>query len=160
MDQKTLEIIREWHAELGEHPGARAQLRRARTLGEVALTPPYYDLLNRLRRGRGDRRLSMVAGLLAHVKERKASGKARREGIAAQMAALKGGKPIVSELRFRRLLSLQRAELFRPLIRVIRLLDRHVEVDIDDLAESIHYWGDKQKLRWAEQYYLRLAATE
>jgi CRISPR system Cascade subunit CasB len=70
------------------------------------------------------------------------------ETIAKQMA---GNPPVVSELRFRRLIQRDRNDLYPAMIRAIRMLGK--QVNIYDLAASTYYWGDQVKRRWAFDYF-------
>ena len=63
----------------------------------------------------------------------------------------RGDKPVVSELRFRRLLQHEREELYVALIRVIRLLDGCA--NIHELANVCFHWGYTEKKRWAFAYF-------
>lgn len=67
-----------------------------------------------------------------------------------------GGSPEedvpVSGRRFRRLLEREsRDDLYRPMIRIIRLLDRRLSVGA--LARDMYFWGADVRKRWARSYY-------
>ena len=89
-------------------------------------------------------RLAAIAGLLSHI-ERTEPGLR----LAKQMS--EGHPPVVSELRFRRLLQRDRAELYTTMIRVLRMLKG--KADIHDVARSVFYWGVKVKKDWAYAYF-------
>lgn len=94
-------------------------------------------------------RLMPILGLLSHVKSHD-----EERSIAAAMAQSKNESPIVSELRFQRLLqSRDRKELYPLLLRGIKLLGNNVNVN--DLIKSVYFWGDSCKKRWAFDYYRR-----
>jgi CRISPR system Cascade subunit CasB len=151
--------ILEWWQEMAQDRGARAELRRAKTPTEVILTPAYQDLRYRLMvtDWRNDTALAVVAAVLAQVESH--DGKVL---FAAQLATppKKGGdKARVSGLRFRRLLQHRTAEeLMGPLIRTVRLLEKRANVT--DLAESIHWWGDRKRREWAFAYYAKNPKAE
>ena len=157
-DRPAGEILAEWWEGLQHDNGGRARLRRCKSPGEVMLEPAFHQLLKRLAaltEKKGDKlgdhdihRLSIIAGLLAHVN----SGSSRK--LAEHMAELKGGRPLVSSLRFRRLLREPLDGLFPVMIRVIRQLEK--SANISDLAESIYYWGDRVRKRWALAYFARV----
>ncbi len=149
-------VVRRWWAALDGRRGDRADLRRARTPAAVAFLPAYHALVRDLRRAGvhliGETS-AVIAGVLPHV-ERDESVRS----FAKQMASEHNGKARVSGLRFRRLLAVDDpAELQTSLVRTIRLLDRTAAVG--DLADSIRWWNDRTKKRWALDYY-RTAPNE
>lgn len=152
-------ITLEWWREMQQDRGARAELRRAKTPTEVILTPAYHDLRYRLMPAgwRNDTALAVAAAVLAQVEIH--DGKAP---FAAQLAAPsgKGGdKARVSGLRFRRLLQHRTPEeLMGPLIRAVRLLDK--SANVTDLADGIHWWGDRKRREWAFAYYAKNPKAE
>lgn len=152
-------ITLEWWHEMQQDRGARAELRRAKTPTEVILTPAYHDLRYSLMPAgwRNDTALAVVAAVLAQVEIH--DGKTP---FAAQLAApsAKGGdKARVSGLRFRRLLQHRTSEeLMGPLIRAVRLLGK--VANVADLAESVHWWNDRQRREWAFAYYAKNPKAE
>ena len=62
-----------------------------------------------------------------------------------------GNPPVVSELRFRRLIQRDRADLYVSMIRVLRMLGN--KANLHDVANSVYYWGDKVKRDWAFAYF-------
>jgi len=149
--EKARKVLHEWWENLKEYEkGDRAELRRCGDMTEIVLVPAYHDLFNRLRRFNPiPGQLAPIAGLSAHVKNLLAD-----KNFATQMASPKatGGEPLLSNLRFRRLLACsERPELFQSLRRVIQLLDGNV--NLYDLADSVYYWGDNVRQRWACDYY-------
>lgn len=149
------DIFADWWQGLQHDPGARARLRRCRSPAEVMLEPGFHRLLNRFATlaarngdtlGEGDiGRLAAIAGLLAHVST------PASKSLAEQMAEPKAGRPVLSPLRFRRLLKEPFEDFFPAMVRVIRLLDK--KANVRDLAESVFYWGDKVRRRWALAYF-------
>lgn len=141
-----------WWDSLQEDRGARAELRRCKSPDEVAITASYQRLCQKLRSAftgefGWEGRLAVIAGLVAQVREA-----APGRSLAAQMA--EGNPPAVSELRFRRLLQRERADLYPALIRILRMLDNRA--DILGLANSVYYWGAGVKKRWAADYFPRV----
>jgi CRISPR system Cascade subunit CasB len=121
------------------------------------MTPSFHHLCQRWRpwipnnRGGLDG-LAAVIGLVAQLDEQN-----DKQTIAKQMALPKGGGPIISELRFRRLLQQQdRNELYPSMIRVLRQLGRRA--DRHSLANSVFFWGDGIRKDWAYDYYGNLGA--
>jgi CRISPR system Cascade subunit CasB len=145
-------VLHNWWSELEENKGDRAALRRCGESVAVVFVPAYHDLYEELKRcgQTNESRLPAVAGLLAHVKSL-LPGRI----LAEQMANPKGPgstAPTVSELRFRRLLQCQTPEeLFPALRRVVSLLNE--QVNIYSLADSVYWWGDAMRRRWAYAYY-------
>ena len=127
-------------------------MRRCHKLTEVAFSPAYHRLrLALIRIGSvNDDRLTLVAGLAARVKVDSAGS-----SIAEQMATPKEGnkdKAKVSGLRFRRLLKVKdQEELFTSMGRIIALLGG--AVNLRSLAQSVYFWNDRTRNRWAFDYY-------
>jgi CRISPR type I-E-associated protein CasB/Cse2 len=150
-------VLLGWHSQLAEHDrGGRAALRRA-AAPEVAVTlPAALRLLRRLeehdevRIGPGDHlAVAALAALAARVEEND-----RGASFATQMAGSRTGldRPRVSAGRFRRLLeSDEPSERFSQLSRVVRLLDRRV--NLLDLADAVCSWSPGLRRRWAYDYY-------
>ncbi len=130
--------------------GDRADLRRARSAADVYANPSFHALLRRIggvdmRDNDHARAVAVLAAVLAHV-ERHQDG-----GFAKQAAAGQDG-PVLSELRFRRLLQKQTpAELQPDLTRAVHLMKN--SADVRDLAASILRWGDDRRRRWAFDYF-------
>lgn len=143
--------LRQWWQELDDVRGDRAALRRCASLTEVMFVPAYHRLHAVLApHGRSDRLgVAAIAGLASLVRQNRQDA-----SLAQQMAKPKtgGSTARVSELRFRRLLKHQsREELYPALARVVRSLDG--DVNLLDLAESIYWWNDRTRQRWAFDYY-------
>ncbi len=150
------EILVSWWKGLHADPGGRAGLKRCHDLTEVFFQPAFHELRRRLGASLDNAQsdgLAAVAALLSHVKAE--SG----VSLAAQMAKpMIGEKSPMSELRFRRLLQCQtRAELFPLLLRAIRILDGLV--NLPSLIESVFYWNESTRRRWAMDYYSVLPNT-
>ncbi len=146
------EILAKWRSDLHEshRRGARAELRRAKTITDVIMTPTYQRLCARLSEdlesfNEQDReRLAFIAGLLSHVRE------VSKPELAKSMAT--GSPACVSELRFRRLLQHESDDRFyAAMIRVIRMLK--YKSNVYDLIESMYYWSDSKKKDWAYAYF-------
>ncbi len=150
------ELTRWWEEELQKNRGARAELRRCASVDEIAMTAVFARLCHSLRghfegeRGWQDR-LAAIAGLLAHLRSLE-PGKTLPEQMAGRKP---GGAPVVSELRFRRLLLPNRNELYPSLVRILRMLDR--KAHLPSLAHDIYYWGKPVKKDWAYTYFPEVA---
>jgi CRISPR system Cascade subunit CasB len=149
-DPKARQIVFEWWKNLDENRGMRADLRRCHNINEVAFTPSFHSLRKELYEFRINlEALATIAGVLSHVKNSDTNS-----NLSVQMATPKPGsqKAAVSDLRFRRLLTIEdRNELFATMIRVVRLLEGRV--NIFDLANSIYWWNERTKKQWAYDYY-------
>lgn len=151
-DSPQTEALLIWWRELEKNRGDRAELRRCHNLTEVAFSPAYHRLrLALIRVGSvNDDRLTLVAGLASRVKVDSPGN-----SIAEQMATPKEGskdKAKVSGLRFRRLLKVkEQEELFTSMSRIIALLGG--AVNLRSLAQSVYFWNDKTRKRWAYDYY-------
>lgn len=143
-----------WWEALRENRGDRAELRRCKGIDEVLLTEAYHRLRRQLTATgftpKSEDQLGAVTGLLAHVDEN-----TEGSGIASRMAGgTSENEAPLSGLRFRKLLKTEsREDLYRPLMRAVRLLDR--QADVAALASDIFYWGTSVRKRWAREYYDR-----
>lgn len=169
--QAPMRALLHWWQGLDQARGDRAALRRCHTLAEIVLTPAFnrlrIDLARFAELDSGTiARLAVVAGVLAHVTppadENMIEGllTPRPHGqIARQMAAPPpdGTRSPVSELRFRRLLSIPESEpeaLFAAMIRLVRHLGgTPAQVDVPSMARGLFHWNQKTKQTWAFAYY-------
>ncbi|MGB1110827.1 MAG: type I-E CRISPR-associated protein Cse2/CasB [Gammaproteobacteria bacterium] len=145
-------IMAWWHElQAMDNRGLRAELRKAKSLQEVALTAGF----NRLRRrmGHSDWRnyepLALVAVALAYVEVD--TGGRDIESFARQLAPKGKDKGVLSELRFRRLIQYQRpVELMEPMIRILRMLKKRASVL--GLAETLYHWNEITRRRMTFAY--------
>lgn len=141
------DIIMKWWTELSDdnNKGACAELRRALNPDQVY----YHSFFHRLRKrlpNKDEEKLALVAGLCSHIKED--TGKSLGSTLAA------GERPLMSEARFKRLLSLSEDDpekLYRELVRVIKL--SAYKLPVHDLIKKAYYWNDKTKRDLAKDYY-------
>ncbi|GJL83251.1 MAG: hypothetical protein DHS20C01_28850 [marine bacterium B5-7] len=153
-DSAELSIMLQWWRDLENDKGARAELRRCTSPEAVMLHPAYARMHYRLASSLSGQwnweyRLAAVAGLLAHVR------KPTKKFLAEEMG---GRKPVVSELRFRRLLQCKPDELYGRMIRVLRMLDN--TANTQDLIRSVFHWNDRVRKRWALKYFANLPTQE
>jgi len=154
---------------LKDDSGGRAELRRCDNVNQVKMTGVFSRFYNKLRKtpegsSLGDTQMAVIVGLLSHLKFDAESevlgGKAPYEGymVAKQLAKDVGGRPLVSELRFRRLLQNDRNDLYPAMLRIVRMTKG--SINLYGLAHSIYYWGDGVKKTWAYAYFPVVPATK
>lgn len=141
------QVLQKWWLDLQERNGDRAELRRAKTVADVMLLPAFQRACQRFKpffkhEENWEARLAAILGLLAQVRT------TTDQSLAGQMA---GNPPTVSELRFRRLIQRDRADLYISMIRVLRMLNNRA--NLQDLAYSVYFWGDGVKRKWAFDYF-------
>ena len=134
----------------GAKKAALAELRRAATPLEALREPAALRLIQRLPHYRDKDRLAALAGILAWVREDDDSTVARAIG---RDSLDDGEPPAMSEARFRRLMQIESndGDLMDAMRRLVRLTGR--KVNVQDLADSILYWGDSIRKRWIFDYY-------
>ncbi|BCX83022.1 CRISPR system Cascade subunit CasB [Methylomarinovum caldicuralii] len=163
-DNPAGNVLREWWLALADNRGDRAELRRARSADDAVLIPSTVQLVTRLRdtdvaQHRGwIERIPPIAGLAAHLDpDARHAILEDATPLPERMARLKGDRPVVSELRFRRLLRTPRHDLYRPMIRILALLDH--QANLFELAESLFWWGPGIQKQWAFAYFPKLPKT-
>lgn len=144
------QILLDWWATLESDKGTRATLKRCNTLPEVMVHPAFVRLCQRLEKWLSDdfnwqERLATVVGLLAHCKTQ------TNLGLPTAMAQNAGGTPVVSELRFRRLLQEKPEDLYRAMIRILRMLDG--KANLPQLIHDTYHWNDQTRRNWAFAYF-------
>jgi CRISPR system Cascade subunit CasB len=168
--------LADWWLRLSKDSANRAELKRCESVTEVMLTPAFQQLCRQLKPqmpegNRWQEKLAIVAGLAAHLDRHSSEQVLQNQGdnLAAlvkqlasdkdgRLSARSGHRPVVSELRFRRLIQREADDLYTPLIRIIRMLGG--KANLFGLAESIFYWGDAVKKRWAFAYFPNISATQ
>lgn len=144
----------EWWSELEDRRADRAQLRRADSTAEVIMTPAFQHLCRRI----GGREWSetqrehfaAVVGLLAHVRADHDEEPAKSMSRHAEGS----DRPVVSALRFRRLLESPDLEtLFSGLRRALPLVDGRIHL-LQLATDVMHFFDrdDKVRKRWAYEY--------
>jgi CRISPR system Cascade subunit CasB len=131
-------------------PGALARLRHCAAPVEAMCEPVTLDLFRRPRRStpKDLPRVAVIAMVLAHVRDDAPGQKA----IQAVGKTRERAEPKLSRLRFRRLLACRDDdELAREMRRFVALAGG--TVNIGDLAESLFYWSDRTRARWAFYYH-------
>lgn len=158
--------LKEWWLDLCAHNGDRAELRRAKDFEGLVLSPATIQLILALKEtdlgkhGGWMDRMPIIAGLAAHldtsenVRQTILQKPAQTPSLPLAMVRKEGDRPVVSELRFRRLLRYERKDLYRPMVRILSLLDNRA--NLFELAEVVFWWGPKIKKQWALMYFEKL----
>lgn len=142
-------------------PGLRADLRRAGTEVETVFCRAYQQLRAALPKNfRDELRLPALARVLAHVKTLPAANELAIS-LPNRMGSRKPEReetPVVSELRFKRLLRIEDPREFADLlIRLLPMVER--TANPLTLARDIWFWNDQNdrtRKRWANDYYQAL----
>ena len=145
------EVFIAWWRRLEEDRGERARLRRCKETIDVVFCEGYQQLrLKLLPMGRVlETRLCLLAGVASHVREHQA-GASLVEQMASSVPGREGAT--ISGLRFRRLLAVEEpAQLFTPMVRVVRQLQRRV--NLHALAADLYHWNRHVRSQWAQNYY-------
>lgn len=142
-------------------PAALARLRRASTVAEAMAEEATLDLFRRLGLTRADTarlpRVAVIAMVLAHVREdREHDGERRRSAIEAvgRRTLEDTDSSKMSPLRFRRLLACRdddHEDLAREMRRLVQLAGG--AINVGDLAESLFFWNERTRNRWAFDYF-------
>jgi len=158
-------VLADFWSGLKDNGSARAELRRCASVQQVMLTPAFTRLLRKFQTFTSEQKLNeyqlaIIVGLVSHLKfdaESVVLEKSRDpvDKLVSQMAELvSSDRPLVSELRFRRLIQCDRDDLYPAMIRIIRLMKGRA--NLFGLAQSVYFWGDSIKKRWAYAYFPRV----
>jgi CRISPR system Cascade subunit CasB len=171
------EIAREWWGRYigpdASETATRARLRRCRSVQEALSIIPAVHLARRLGGMRSDRdvsaRLEAALGLaivLASVRQDDPENRLMRSvgwsSFPEDGKKEKLDQPLLSELRFKRLLLSRQDELIPVFSRLVKLMGGRANVA--DVAAGFldwsHPWrGDRVRQRWAFDYYAAGAAA-
>jgi CRISPR system Cascade subunit CasB len=139
-------------------PAALARLRRAARPIDALEEPSVFDLYKKLGFNRYDvdrrlPRVAVVAAVLAHVR---ADAAPESNGFRRRFADLLGQgaeRPLMSALRFKRLLAAtEDQDLMIAFRRAVALAGKR-NINVGDVAESVLDWSDRRRMRWAFDYY-------
>lgn len=136
-----------WATNIGARDSAHARalsarLRRAGPVGILSETA-VQDLARRLQIGPAQaRRLARLAAVLAEVRDHDGAPLARRLG---------GAEPVLSSLRFQRLMRAEGDELVALMRRAIVMAER--KCNVSALAGDIWHWSDDVCARWCFHYF-------
>jgi CRISPR system Cascade subunit CasB len=138
-------------------PGALARLRRAATPVVALEEPNVFDLYKNLGFGSGDvdhrlPRVAAAATVLAHIRTDAMPGDNGFRRRFAEMLG-RGDRPLMSPLRFKRLLTAtEDQDLLIAFRRAVALAGGR-NIDVGDVASSLLDWSDRRRMRWAFDYY-------
>jgi CRISPR system Cascade subunit CasB len=139
------------------NPLALARLRHAATPIDAIGEPTVFDLYNKLGFGRGeiDRRLPRVAAaatVLAHIRTDAAPRSDCRRRFA-EMLGQGAKRPLMSRLRFNRLLAATEDQDLMAAFRRAIMLAGARNINVGDVAASILDWSERRRMQWAFDYY-------
>lgn len=149
-------ILGWWSQNIGNREAAHARalsahLRRAETV-EVLGERAVIELAGKLDIKASDTRLPRfitMVRLLAELRSHDGAPLARRLG---------GSDPVLSELRFQRLLRSEGEEFEDLMRRAILMADR--KCNVAAFGGDVLHWGDKVRQRWCFQYFGAEAPSE
>lgn len=161
--QKVQDVIIDWWKNLPNDRGKWAELRRCKSVNDICSASSYHDLCHDLKDKAGFKikkeyeeseyeKLALIAGVLSHVNSIVPGEFPER--IAEKKS---NGEPLVSELRFKRLMSISddNDRLLRTLIRILRIVEN--TVPIDSLAIGLYWWNMESTRRaWYRLYYEKM----
>ena len=139
-------ILGWWTVELGDRKtGAQktlsARLRRGDDV-TVLCQKPVHDLAQRLGL-RDGARIARLVRTLAHVRTHASERLPRLLG--------RGDPPVLSRLRFERLIQSDGAELETALRRALPMVGH--AANVAHLGEAVLFWSDKNRTAWCFDYY-------
>lgn len=173
-ESPAAEVLMQWFSLLQDQRGIRAELRQAQTRTDIMLSEGFRLLTQKFRAWLDQRDtdkewrwvgLALAAGACAHVKQSGGSA-----SFAAQLGNRGAGseRPVLSELRFNRLLRAHdHDEFYRLVVRAVRQCE---QVNLPSLVDGILLWCREQDdithdrnlarspfqqpaLRWATEYF-------
>lgn len=147
-----------WWDTLRGDRASMARLRRCQSAVEASSILSAIRLARRLGVTVADSRDAdkalELAILLAHVRENEAMEPMQKLGwttFPGGAAADAGTGPVLSELRFQRLLKVTQADKLPAFRRLVHLMKG--QANVKELAAAFWFWGDAVKKRWAFSYY-------
>lgn len=139
-EDESFTLLKQWWNELESDKGGRAALKRAASITEIMFVPAYYRLLNLIRTKYGIGRskepyLAVIAALTARIKEDVPGKLGKQLGASAN-----GERPVLSELRMRRILACDDIEeLYTLLRRSLAIIND--KASILGAAEIVWHWA-------------------
>lgn len=154
-----------WWAALDADRGMRARLRRIDRPDDVLLTDAFFNFLKYVPQHWSESNHLYASALVASILSQIGKNDSSRS-FAAQLGAEVGGRPVMSELRFKQLLkSRTPEEFFKRILRAVRLLKG--TANILSVADGILRWYDEYQygpernpvnrlsVKWAQEYYIQ-----
>jgi CRISPR system Cascade subunit CasB len=117
-----------------------ARLRRASAI-EILCEPKVHELAQELNLKEAERLVRLVS-VLSEV----------RENTKPSLASILGGSvPVLSNLRFQKLMRASEGELVAGLKRAIRIAKYRCNIEI--LAGDLMFWNEQTRSRWCFNYF-------
>jgi CRISPR system Cascade subunit CasB len=144
----------------GGDRAALARLRRVAMPMEALEEPAVFELYKSLGFGKSENeignwlpRVAIVAAVLAHIKEDATPSESGFRRRFAEILGHGGERPLMSPLRFKRLLSTaEDRDLLIAFRRAVALAGGR-NIDVGDVAASLLDWSERRRMRWAFDYY-------
>ncbi len=143
-DGPTLQATLDWWQSMQKQSGQRAQLRRAKSLEEIVMTPPFHQLRHALHAVGWDNvnGIAMLAGVLAWIET-----DVRQRTFGQQLIAKE-----YKELRFRRLLQTKDREgAYLAMLRISKHLNK--TANLAHLIPLLYWWNPRSRRDLAMAYY-------
>jgi len=126
----------------GAQKGLSARLRRGDDIS-VLCHKEVHDLAAQLGLGQYDgAKIARLARVLAHVREHSNATLPRKLG---------GKEPVLSPLRFDRLIHSEAEDLETAIRRALPMVDN--KANVAHLGEALLFWTDKTRTNWCFEYY-------
>jgi len=113
--------------------------------------PAVFDLYRGLGFGRSDidrwlSRVGVLAAVLAHIRTDASTDGGHRRRFAEMLG---GDPPLMSPLRFKRLLAATNDQDLLIVFRRAVALAGAKNISVEDVAASLLDWSDRRRMRWA-----------
>jgi len=163
--KKTIEsaVLGWWSSRIDADTGlarkTRAQLRRASRLSEVLVIEATHDLFARLRSvnenldlssERLPHRLALIATVVAGMDTH------GKDSLPSRFGQSNGDRPVLSPLRFQRILSATDDWVLASRLRRASLQVKR-NANIAQLGRDLFYWGESVQNRWCFEYFKTVA---
>ena len=143
------DAVAKWWYRLQHDSGGSARLRHQSDIEGIQTVSAFYDLVRGLP-GLNIDMLACIAMVLSHVESDSKDKAAKRMG-----SKTKASDHVVSELRFNKLVSMDRQGAARELVRMLPLIGN--TLNIRALATDLRYWDHEDqyaKKQWLNDFYL------
>lgn len=149
MNEEQYIETEKWWSELEQKKALRASLRRKINSNSVVFEGGFHEIYRKISSINDNinmERFSSVVGIISHIKSNEG------ESFGAQLGEPDKNSPKLSEIRFKKLLSIDdRGEMYVAIIRILRQF-KHI-APIKDVAKIAYWWNDSTKRQLAKDYY-------